>query len=610
MNYGIDKVGTVYIVIFNFNNPSIYLSTDVKILLIQVPAGPRVATAVIPVNAGNINLVLQTVLNVLNANTTHTIYIVAEGTPGGLQATPIKLFATTKPCPIIGILTGFTQPVICVNQNPVAVFEVVILNPDPTFNGVLKGTQWTLDWGDGTPLVTYTSTADNDIPPLAIRTHAYSTATTCNYVFSNGIKNPCGQTRAVQYIAVVHGRDIPSDGDGVLRIVNNAGGSATINVCEGIQSVITLRDNSRWNCQNPVLPGGLTPVPNLEPRNIEWLYGQDPLGAVTNTITGTVSIAALGNAPQTSGRISPVPYGPSSLSQAITIPATCVAGQRFTVYLKNWNKCNWLDPEYVYTSVDINVVAAPPAPTAPNRTICFGEVRTLEVKSAPVGTLTWYSDAALTTSVGTGAFFTPAQTAPGSYPFWVVDRANTGLLCQGPATLVTLTINPLPNKPTITYTGNLEFCFDGTTNVVLRANITTPPAVTSYQWYKNGNPVGGATGNTLTLSQGTETGSYTVSSLGVNPTNCLSPASDPVSVIIHSLSNLTNPVAVAKCEGGSAVFTAFHNRSCPELAVGGKHKRGRLIQHNRQRTSLFRLQYKYSYNKSGSPLIRRIPFQG
>ena len=137
------------------------------------------------------------------------------------------------------------------------------------------------------------------------------------------------------------------------------------------QSVVTLRDNSTWNCQNPVLPGGLTPVPNVDPRNIEWLYGRDPGGAIFNTITGTVNIATLGSAPQTSGRISPVPYGPSSLSQAITIPATARAGQYFRVYLKNWNKCNWVDPEYVSTYVDIEVVASPPPPTAPEQKNMF-----------------------------------------------------------------------------------------------------------------------------------------------------------------------------------------------------------------------------------------------
>ena len=303
------------------------------------------------------------------------------------------------------------------------------------------------------------------------------------------------------------------------------------------------------------MPGGLTAVPNTDPRNIEWLYGRDPLGAITNTITGAVDIATLGNAPQASGRFSPVP-GPGTLSQAITIPATCVAGQYFRVYLKNWNKCNWTDPEYVNTFVDINVIAAPPAPTVPNRTICFGDVRTLTVTSPPVGTINWYSDALLTTLVGTGVNYTPVQTAVGSYNFWVVDKSTTGLLCQSLATMVTLTINPIPNKPTVSVTGSLTFCFDGgITSVTLTANPNTPPAITSYQWYKNGGAIGGAVTNAITLNDPSQNGIYTVRTFGINPTNCPSPLSDPLTVTIYSISNIVDPTPQSICESGSTTFT-------------------------------------------------------
>jgi hypothetical protein len=156
-------------------------------------------------------------------------------------------------------------------------------------------------------------------------------------------------------------------------------------------------------------------------------------------------------APQTSGRITPVPYGPSSLSQAITIPSSARAGQYFRVYLKNWNKCNWADPDFVSTYVDIVVIAAPPAPTAPSRTVCFGEDRTLSVTSTPVGTITWYRDAALTQQVGTDLTFVPTETAVGTYTYYVTDRSTSGLRCQSAPTTVTLTINPIPRKPTISH---------------------------------------------------------------------------------------------------------------------------------------------------------------
>jgi len=396
------------------------------------------------------------------ANTTYTIYIATEQISNGAFSSLIRMVVNTLPCPKIDILTGFTQTQLCVNKGATARFNVSV-DPDPLVSGILKGTTWFFDWGDETTY-TYTSTADGDFPPLATRTHTYTTINDCNFVFTSTVRNPCGELRSVQYIAVVHGRDVPSDGDGELDIVDNATGAQTVQVCAGTQTTVTIRDNSTWNCQNPVLPGGYTAVPNTDPRNIEWLYGRDPAGGIRNTITGTVTIASLGNAPATSGRISPVPYGPNSLSQAITIPSSCQAGQYFRVYLKNWNKCNWLDPEYVDTYIDIVVIAAPPAPTAPSRTICYGDDRTLTVTSTPVGTLTWYSDSALKNVVGTGPSFTPAQTAPGIYNFWVTDQSLSGLQCMSQPTQVTLTIREDLSRPG-TITGPANTC-PGVTGLV------------------------------------------------------------------------------------------------------------------------------------------------
>jgi hypothetical protein len=334
-------------------------------------------------------------------------------------------------------------------------------------------------------------------------------------------------------VAVVHGRDWWEDGDGNLDIVNNEGGSNIIEVCAGTETTITVRDNSIWNCQNPVVPGGLTAVPNLDMRNIEWLYGVD-VDKVTprNTITGPVAVAGLGDAPQWSGRITPAPYGPTSLAQAVTIPATCKAGEYFRIYLKNWNKCNWADPDFVYTYVDILVIAAPPAPTVPDKTICFGGNRELVVTSTPIGTLTWYSDIGLTTVVATNTpTYTPSYTGPGSISFWVTDQSTDALACMSPATQVTLTINPIPNTPSITRSGP-DFCFDGTSSVTLTANPNLGPPISGYQWYRNGTAVGGATSQTIILNSVGQSGEYTVQTFGIPTTNCPSLLSAPVTVLI------------------------------------------------------------------------------
>ncbi|MBM3292717.1 hypothetical protein FJY84_08580 [Candidatus Bathyarchaeota archaeon] len=48
------------------------------------------------------------------------------------------------------------------------------VNADPQVSGVYKGTTWKIVWGDGTPDMDYVSTANNDIPSEALRTHLYS----------------------------------------------------------------------------------------------------------------------------------------------------------------------------------------------------------------------------------------------------------------------------------------------------------------------------------------------------------------------------------------------------------------------------------------------------
>ena len=42
--------------------------------------------------------------------------------------------------------------------------------------------------------------------------------TSCNYVGTWTVQNPCGKFANASNVFVVHGRDIPTDGDGFLRI--------------------------------------------------------------------------------------------------------------------------------------------------------------------------------------------------------------------------------------------------------------------------------------------------------------------------------------------------------------------------------------------------------
>ncbi|TFH48915.1 MAG: hypothetical protein E4G92_02770, partial [Bacteroidia bacterium] len=158
IDYGINMTGTVYITVYNFNFTVGMTSSLVRSYALLGPAGGRVAVAVLPVNAGNINVVLSRLFNSLASNTTYTFFIVAENSAGVLQSVPIKLNAITPPCPKINLFTFFGNLGECVNLGAQGTYQVAPLGILPT--GILKGTRWSVDWGDGSPVWSYISSAD------------------------------------------------------------------------------------------------------------------------------------------------------------------------------------------------------------------------------------------------------------------------------------------------------------------------------------------------------------------------------------------------------------------------------------------------------------------
>ncbi|MBK7732347.1 MAG: hypothetical protein IPI37_06205 [Bacteroidales bacterium] len=140
------------------------------------------------------------------------------------------------------------------------------------------------------------------------------------------------------------------------------------------------------------------------------------------------------------------------------------ANDVFDVTLRNWGPCNPWDGGNPFTHLDavtefsrLRLIESPPLPTAPDVFICFGGSTTLTAvrNGAPnPGVLHWYDDAALTHEVATGNTYTPSVSAVNTYTYYVREiSGNTGN-CPGPAEEVVLTINPIPNTPTVTRTGS------------------------------------------------------------------------------------------------------------------------------------------------------------
>ncbi len=82
LNYGLDQAGTVYVIVFDYDNLSVLTSAYVRSRALFGPSGTIVATAVSSVKKGDAGKILQIVLNVKSPGQIHTIYIVAADTRG------------------------------------------------------------------------------------------------------------------------------------------------------------------------------------------------------------------------------------------------------------------------------------------------------------------------------------------------------------------------------------------------------------------------------------------------------------------------------------------------------------------------------------------------
>ena len=73
---------------------------------------------------------------------------------------------------------------------------------------------------------------------------------------------------------------------------------------------------------------------------------------------------------------------------------------------------------------------------------CFGSIIPPLTATGVGNSFTWYSDASLTSIVGTNSPFVHGQTSVGLYTFYVTETSSNG--CESPAASVTLEIYSVP----------------------------------------------------------------------------------------------------------------------------------------------------------------------
>ena len=300
--------------------------------------------------------------------------------------------------------------------------------------------------------------------------------------------------------------------------------------CEGPASSITVNVNAAPAAPNAVDPPAICVGENVTPitangtgGTINW-YDADP------TMGNPVPIFS-GN-----------PFNPP-------VNTNQAGNTMFWVTETNATGCESI-PTVI--TVTINQAPAPPIATDP-APICVGEAIPALTATGSGGILNWYGADPTTGNppvLGSGSPFTPgvSNATPGTFDFWVTETANGN--CEGPPTMVTLTISFSPAVPNVT----------DPTPICVGENI---PSITAnggtgiINWYDTdptmGNPFPIFSGNPFTPPIDNNTAGNTT--FWVTEENAQGCESDPTIVIVSVLDDLPAPAATdpaAICIGEAA----------------------------------------------------------
>jgi hypothetical protein len=190
------------------------------------------------------------------------------------------------------------------------------------------------------------------------------------------------------------------------------------------------------------------------------------------------------------------------------------------------------------TNVTVNPIPSTPViGTGGPTTFCQGG--NVDLVSGTVNGNQWYLDG---NPIGGATNQTYNATIGGSYTVIVTQSG-----CSSSASAPTVvTVNPTPATPTITPGGPTTFCTGGSVTL-------TSSSASGNQWYQDGNPIGGATGQQYVA---TASANYTVI---VTATGCSSAPSAATSVTVNPIPatpTITPGGPTTFCAGGSVTLTS------------------------------------------------------
>ncbi|HEV2722150.1 MAG TPA: hypothetical protein VG323_19165, partial [Thermoanaerobaculia bacterium] len=305
--------------------------------------------------------------------------------------------------------------------------------------------------------------------------------------------SPIGGATGTTYIANASGSYTVTvtDGNGC-----SATSSATVVTVNALPATPTITPGSATT----FCAGGSVTLTSSSATGNQWNLNGNPIGGATGT---TYNATATGN---------------------------------YTVTVTNGSGCTATSSA---TAVTVNPL--PPTPTinaGGPTTFCAGGSVTLTSSSA-TGNQWKLNGSPIGGATGT----TYIANASGNYTVTVTD----GNGCSSTSAPTSVTVNPLPPTPTINAGGPTTFCAGGSVTL-------TSSSASGNQWYINGNPIGGETGNTYVA---TATGNYTV--IVTDGNGCVSATSSATVVTVNPLPptptiNAGGPTTF--CTGGSVTLTS------------------------------------------------------
>jgi hypothetical protein len=250
--------------------------------------------------------------------------------------------------------------------------------------------------------------------------------------------------------------------------------------------------------------------------------------------TGTFSVVATGAGPLTYQWYKGGVAIGGATSTTYTTPATVIgdSGSLFTVTVTNAAGTVTSAP------ATLTVTTAPTITTPPaSQTVTAGQTASFSVVAAGIGPLTyqWYKGGAAIAGATSTTYATPATVIGDSGSLFTVTVTNAGgSVTSAPATLT------VDTAPTITSQPVSQTVTAGQTAAFSVTAAGTGPL--TYQWYKNGTAIGGATSTTYTTPATVSGDSGSLFTVTV--TNAVGTAtSTPATLTVNSPPTITTPPA-------------------------------------------------------------------